>query len=539
MNPLQWFNLKQKSASRIIARWENNRRIRALADQIKRSQPTPTGGIKPVVLFNASTRLTGLSLNAAYSMLTGWSLQLSGIPVVHFVCQAGMSKCVLGTNQKDPSAKPPCISCVQQSRSVYSGAETRFFEFRSDAQLANAISELNLEDLSVFEYEGIPAGKLTLASLRWILRRHHLPDDETTRTLLREYILSAVNVAREFNRLLDEVNPSCVVVFNGMFYPEATARWVGQQRGVRVITHEVGLMPFTGYFTPGQATAYPIDIPTDFEMSDAQNKRLDAYLVERFEGNFTMAGIRFWPEMKALSPSFWERVKGFKQIVPVFTNVVFDTSQGHANVLFPQMFAWLDQVLEVIRSHPETFFVIRAHPDEVRVGKKSQESVADWIENHKVKDLPNVKFVDADEPFSSYELILQSKFVMVYNSTIGLEASIMGIPVLCGGKARFTQIPTVFFPDSAEDYRQKTEEFLTTRKIDLPVSFKSHARQFLYYQLFKTSLPFEQYISDDRFWKGYVEIKDFDIKNLLPEKSATMRTIHNGILDKGNFLLEE
>jgi hypothetical protein len=539
MNPLQWLTRNQKSALRIVSRWENDRRIRALADQVNRGRAVPTGEIRPVVLFNASTRLTGLSLNAAYSMLTGWSFRLAGIPVVNFVCQAGMSKCVLGTNQNDPSAKPPCNSCIQQSRSIYYDGEARFFQYQQDASLTKAISGLNLAELSDFVYEGIPAGKLTLASLRWILRRHHLPDDETTRALLREYILSAVNIAHEFNRLLDEVNPSCVVVFNGMFFPEATARWAAQQRGVRVITHEVGLMPFTGYFTPGQATAYPIDIPADFEMTEAQNLRLDTYLAKRFEGNFTMAGIRFWPEMKALNPSFWEMVKGFKQIVPVFTNVVFDTSQGHANVLFPQMFAWLDQVLEVIRSHPETFFVIRAHPDEVRIGKKSQESVAEWVEKNKVRSLPNVTFVDAGEPFSSYELILQSKFVMVYNSTIGLEASIMGIPVLCGGKARFTQIPTVFFPDSAEEYRKKAEKFLACKKIDLPGFFKANARRFLYYQLFKTSLPFEQYLSEDRFWKGYVEIKNFDLQTLLPEKSATMRTIHNGILNKGNFLLEE
>jgi hypothetical protein len=31
-----------------------------------------------VLIFNASTRLTGMSLNAAYALLTQWSLRLSG-----------------------------------------------------------------------------------------------------------------------------------------------------------------------------------------------------------------------------------------------------------------------------------------------------------------------------------------------------------------------------------------------------------------------------------------------------------------------------
>jgi len=60
--------------------------------------------------------------------------------------------------------------------------------------------------------------------------------------------------------------------------------------------------------------------------------------------------------------------------------------------------------------------------------------------------LSNVVFVDASEKFSSYDMIQRSHFVMVYNSTIGLEASIMGKAVLAGGKARFTQLPTSILP---------------------------------------------------------------------------------------------
>ena len=92
-----------------------------------------------------------------------------------------------------------------------------------------------------------------------------------------------------------------------------------------------------------------------------------------------MAGIQFWPEMKGLTEDFLQRAAGFKQVVPVFTNVIFDTSQPHSNVVFPHMFAWLDLVLEIVREHPDTLFVLRAHPDETRPGKASQESVSQWV----------------------------------------------------------------------------------------------------------------------------------------------------------------
>jgi capsule polysaccharide modification protein KpsS len=177
--------------------------------------------------------------------------------------------------------------------------------------------------------------------------------------------------------------------------------------------------------------------------------------------------------------------------VPVFTNVVFDTSQVHANTIFPQMFAWLDLILEIIDRTPDTFFVIRAHPDEKRAGKISRESVSDWVKRNGVEGRPNVLFVDALEPLSSYELLQRSKFVLVYNSSIGLEGTLLGVPVICGGRARYTQYPTVFLPATAEEYRRKVEDFLEAERVAVPPVFQTNARRFLYYQFYRASLPWD------------------------------------------------
>jgi hypothetical protein len=361
-----------------------------------------------------------------------------------------------------------------------------------------------------------------------------LNDDENTRYLLREYIISAWNIAQKFSKFLDETNPRAVIVFNGQFFPEATAKYIAQKRGIRVITHEVGLQPATAYFTDGEATAYPIHIPDDFELNDEQNRMLDNYLAKRFQGDFSMAGIKFWADMRGLDESFLQKANQFKQIVPVFTNVIFDTSQPHANTVFEDMFDWLDLVLEVIKEHPETLFVIRAHPDELRVRKASRETVGGWVESNKVTDLPNVIYVAPNETLSSYELILKSKFVMIYNSTIGMEASIMGMPVLCAGKARFTQYPTVFFPQTIDEVRKKMEEFLIVENIEVPAEFKRNARRFLYYQLFRTSLPFGDFL-EPSVRTTQTRLKSFRSDELV--ESESVKVILDGILEENDFLL--
>jgi len=501
-------------------------------------RPIPVRGQRPVVFFNASTRISSNSQNAAYSLLTAWAVRREGVPVIHWVCKSGMTCCVMGSSPEDASQPMPCRLCLKQSRVNYFGSRVRWFTYEQDERLAEALRNLPLDSLMDVVWDHLPLGEIVLPSIRWRLRVHNLVDDELTRNLYREFILSAWNVAREFKTLLDSLHPQACVLFNGQFFPEAVVRLLCLERGIRVVTHEVGMQPLTAFFTDGEATAYPIRIPDAFELSPEQDARLDSYLAQRFEGNFSMAGIEFWPEMKRLDPAFLEKLAGFKFLVPVFTNVIFDTSQPHANTLFPDMFTWLDLALEKARQHPETLFVIRAHPDEGRPGKASRESVAGWVKKTGAGSMPNVLFVPADEYISSYDLIRRSKFVLVYNSTIGLEASIMGAAVLSAGRSRYTQVPAVFFPDSRQSYEEQLEVFLAAKKVEPLPEHRRHARRFMYYQLFRSSLPFDDFIQPSG-QRGYVQVLPFHAGSLSLATSRTIRAVLNGILSGGDFLVED
>jgi len=516
--------------------WLNFFRINQLSSEIKKA--AKQNGNAPIIFFNASTRLSGLSQNAGFSLISSLALRNNGQHVIHFVCQKGLSHCVLGTNKKMPQELPPCGECMRTSRLIYSGTETQAFSFQRDSEIDAHIAELTLTELLQLEWQGIPLGKLVLPSLRWILRIHHLNDCENTRYLAREYILSAFNVVREFEKLIERVHPSAVVVFNGMFYPEAAARWIAQQHRVPVYSHEVGMLPFSAFFTAKEATAYPVKVDENFHLTGEQHSRLDEYLSQRTKGRFITAGIKFWPEMRELDSAFWNRANAFKSIVPVFTNVIFDTSQGHANVLFDNMFEWLETLLDEIKKHPEIFFIIRAHPDEARPGKESLETVSNWVDERGLAEYANVLFIPPNQYISSYELIAHAKFVMVYNSTVGLEASVMGKPVLCAGKARYTQIPTVYFPENRTEYKRWLADFLSADKVDHPARFQKNARRVLYSQLFRASLPFGEFLEEDGVWRGYVRLRKFGASNLSPDTSPTIAVILKGILHGSPFLNE-
>jgi len=529
--------------SRILRRLQREINLQSNRIQIWRITRSFSSGLiksdkHPVIFFNASTRLSGLSQNAGFSLITSLALRKNKIPIYHFVCKRGLRPCMLGTDKMDPSIKPPCRECMRTSRLVLGKTNIQHFSYDVNEEIGREIKNLNLDQLITYSYKDIPLGRLVLPSMRWILRRHHLKDTEENRSLAQSYIQSAWGVYREFSKMIDSIHPQAVIVFNGMFYPEAMARLSAQHKKVPVFSHEIGMLPYSAFFTDKEATAYPVDIDNKFRLSKDQEVRLDNYLTNRFEGKFQTAGVRFWPEMRHFSTDFLEEMKKYSAMVPVFTNVIFDTSQSHANTLFEHMFSWLNLVIEKVKQHPEILFVIRAHPDETRPGKESRESVSEWVAMNGIKDIPNIIYIPPEEYISSYELIKYARFVMVYNSTVGLEASIMGKPVLCAGKARYTQVPTVYFPESKGVYIKLLEEFLESDIVEHPEVFIKNARRVLYSQLFRASLPFDKFLKYDGVWRGYVRLRNFSPKLLIQGQNKTIDVVLNGIIKNQPFIRE-
>jgi hypothetical protein len=96
----------------------------------------------------------------------------------------------------------------------------------------------------------------------------------------------------------------------------------------------------------------------------------------------------------------------------------------------------------------------------------------------------------------------------------------------------------VFFPQTVEEVRRKMKEFLEAKTIEVPLEFKRNARRFLYYQLFRTSLPFGDYL-EPSVRTTQARLKSFYLDMLSPEKSVAMRAILNGLLEGGDFLTED
>lgn len=485
---------------------------------------------KSVLFFNATSGPAMLGFASTAGLIISWALRLSGHRVIHLVCRKGLRRCIQGTNRYELNKPMPCETCYAIKSKMFPQDLRWYLEPKSEAPSALIpLGSYSLDELANFVYQRINIGELCISSVRWTLRRHNLDSDPRSTRLLREYIRGGMNIIDTLQRLIEEQELHSMVVFNGVFYPEATARAVALQKGLPVVAYEISIPGLKVFLSHGVAAGGGlITIPEDFQMSAAQEADLDEYMSQRIRGTAGQPGL--WPVMNGIEPDLQALASQHKNVVSVFTNVVFDTSQYGANTVFESMFDWLDEIIKLASLHPETLFIVRAHPAEVFPRHESEELVGDWLKEQSYLAIPNVYFIPPTDYISSYELLNISRFCLVYNSTIGLEAVVLGIPTVTAAAGRYSGAGVTHAPASRKSYRKLVETFLKNGPPPVEDTVRQRARYCMYQLFFRQGLDFS----------AFLEVPDWTLKPinasaLHPDNSPELNIIYKGIMEGGPF----
>ncbi len=510
---------------------EQARRLETLERGVVAAEKTAGTHDSGTVLFcNFTSSPTTLSFHALAGLIMSWSLRCAGHRVLNLVCNHGMVMCPQGTNAGDHAARPPCEDCFGRRNLLYAKEHSCHLIASPGASVKVAeLKSLPLSELTDYTFEGVNYGELCLPSVRWALRKGRLEDNPATRFVYAEYLASAMHMRKQTVELLEKSDIRKAVVFNGTFFPEAAVCSALNDAGIPIISYEAGFRHNSIFLSHQTATLYRLHIPEGFAMGDAENKELDEYLSVRASGNFNMGGTKFWPEMASMSPLLLEKCRAYACIVTVFTNVIYDTSQTYANEAFGDMFEWMDAMLDLASKHRGTLFIVRAHPDEARPRQESRDSVEDYLDSHGVSALKNVEFISPRDYVSSYELVQSSRFCIVYNGTIGVEATMMGVPVVSGGHARYHDARITLHAETETDFRQTVERLIADPEPAVEDEVVARARRYFYYSVFKAGLDFSRFIERVGTWDTVMPT-DIDAALLHPSHSRELAMIHEGIL---------
>ena len=327
----------------------------------------------------------------------------------------------------------------------------------SDAERAHASAEAtrlvgacgSIDDVRALAYRGFhDLGWSAISSVVTAAKDSRL-EIGRHRALLRDYCQAAIMVFEKTLSLLEETQPTQVLLFNGRFATTRAVLRAAQARGVDWRIHERG-----GDKSRFWLTDYP---PHDL---DRVQERMRSDWRPEHEG----AAHEFFRSRRARVERGWhsfttgqdhgrlpaEMREG--EWVSFFTSSedeMVAIGDALANHRFPTQRSAIATLASAAAQVPGLRLCVRVHP---HLAHKSARESRSWHEFR----LPGVLVLAPDDPTDSYALIERSSVVCSYGSTVGIEATYWGRPSLLFARSYYDRLGVA---TQAED-RDQVHAFL-------------------------------------------------------------------------------
>lgn len=465
-----------------------------------------------------------------YDSMIGHGLALRGADVSFLTCGGGLEICDRANTHEAPPM--PCTSCARYTSVALDahGFETHMLStYWNDDDEGEwpEIDELEAGELRGAEAEGLPLGELVSRPVKWFLCAANLDDDPLAGPTNRAFLRSARRIARAVDKVLDEVQPDHVLMFNGFFLFEAILWARCRQRGIDVVTYERAFRKET-LVVHREVPAGLYDFSDSWPQSnrpltDAETVELDTYLDDRRKG--TAFDQRWIWEDRAI-----ERPEG--RLAVMFTNLTWDTAVIERDDAFPSIEAWVDSTIDYFVRRPDDHLVIRIHPAETSLpSQRTRDSLFDYI-NRAHPDLPkNITVIAPGDAVTSYQLMDQCDLGLVYTSTTGLELALNGKPVITSGETHYRRKGFTEDVSSPDDYWDALDRALAEPG-SLPQD-REMARRYTHFFFFRAPVPSPGVLEPI---KGLARLATEDPADLMPNGLEGVDRICRGILEGTPFV---
>ena len=415
-------------------------------NELEKNLSIGTSDKKIILYFNSSSAIDKPSLLTVAGMIIIWLCEKKGYGVETIQCVGGLEYCHLGANPFNHKTSMPCKSCTKSNGKVLHNRNPILFSNKNRVPLKEDLKKLNYKELSQFKYKGVNVGSLCLSSVIWILRTSNIENRNGELHLINA-IKGSINLIEYLESIsIDSIETA--IVFNGLTYPEAVLREWCVNKGIRVITFESG---FSLDGAPALELNHQLVSQHNFKYQQRKlNSEEDAKLAKYLENK----------EAGFSNDSSLHIPYGYKKIVSIFGNVSWDTSQKISSTLFSSMFDWLDLLKLYVKDNKDIFFVFRGHPGEQRRVKSTWYGLDNWYAQNQDYLGSNSICIPSRNLTNTYDLIKKSNLVLVYNSTVGIEATILGKKTMMAANTHYSNKGFVEFPKNIEEYKKRLVELL-------------------------------------------------------------------------------
>lgn len=384
----------------------------------------------------------------------GHLLRVSGAEVRHMTCGGGLGICDRANTWEGPPM--PCRSCTKYVNASLKAHGVDFKPLAPNWGEAawSELDNLSLRELRDVEYKGLPLGSLVEIPVKWFLLGETLSEDPLGTATYRKFLISARSIVDAAERMIDEFAPTQVLLLNGLFLFESIVWELCKKRDIDVVSYERSFILDTFFFARNDGAGFcKVDDVwpewQNIQLSEDENAELDKYLNDRQLGLRTSDD--YW---KDVSESNVKRIGSGRRAV-LFTNLVWDSAVLRQDVAFPSIVDWIVAAIEEFRDRPNDELVIRIHPAETKLsGRESREEMETAVRGRITQIPDNVIIIPSADPTSSYQLMREADFGLVYSSTTGMEMVLTGKPVVVAAKTHYRNKGFTIDVNTAEEFKR-------------------------------------------------------------------------------------
>lgn len=256
---------------------------------------------------------------------------------------------------------------------------------------------------------------------------------------------------RAINSLLETEHYDSILVPGGVY--NSSGIWSERARyyNTRVASFDSGGKGLITFAVNGIASQLH-DIPASFAMlkSSVNNEAEKQFVIEKAKSEIEQRQRGKDRFAYQVVPSEQKQAQGCESVL-IALNSSWDSAALGLHIVFNSTTEWLLETTQWILTHTNSSVIIRQHPVERLAVGRSNDDYAELLEQN-FGTIDRVRFIAAADPVNSYDLMRSVTGVVVYTSTIGVEATILGKVVVTPSKSYYSKLGFVWNAETKDEY---------------------------------------------------------------------------------------
>lgn len=401
---------------------------------------------------------------------------VEGHEVIFILCDESYPRC-FANPIKDPFF---CKSCkIQQhfflkklsEKIVYYSLKS-FLKSSKNNYLDKIFQYESISDIFNINYKGIDIGYAAASSYITLTRNLDPLISPNFKALMDDLLRSGVIIADAFDIAIDELKPDRLCLFNGRFVETRAALRVGVEKGVETYVYEVIGSPGK-YKKVYFENVLPHDIDNTTRIvneiwdnsiySEHEKIRIAKdFFIKKRKGLAVVDKTYTEDQILGKLPNTWDITKRNFVIFNSSEDEFAAVGSEYKEKLFASQIEGIKFLLEVSKSNKEIHFYLRIHPNLACITYKYH------LDLLKFAEYDNCSVIAASSDISTYTLIENVEKVIVFGSTVGLESSYWGKPVILLGASFYKNMDVAYYPKTKSDL-----ELLLTERLSPKNSYDS------------------------------------------------------------------